>query len=94
MSVHVAISRTAASRAHPAWGLFGWVKSRSIIAACILLLDSGRKRAWGNRGLSAAVPKNDGVSSGWQSSRAPWSHALHGKQQQQQQREKSRRDQV
>ena len=60
MSVHFAISRTAASRAHPAWGLFVWVKSRSIIAACILLLDSGRKRAWGNRGLSAAVPKTMG----------------------------------
>ena len=40
MSAHFAISRTAASRAHPAWGLFGWVKSRSIIAACILLLEN------------------------------------------------------
>ena len=62
-------SRTAASRVQPYRGVFGGAKSRGIIAACILLLllnSGGRKRAWGNRGLSAAVPNNDGVSSGWQ----------------------------
>ena len=40
MSAHFAISRTAASRLHPSWGLFGRVKSRSIITACILLLEN------------------------------------------------------
>jgi len=61
-------SRTAASRVQPYRGVLGGAKSRGIIAACILLLlkNGGRKRAWGNRGLSAAVPNNDGVSSGWQ----------------------------
>ena len=37
---HSAISRTAASRVHPTWSLFGRAKSRSIIAACILLLEN------------------------------------------------------
>ena len=48
--------------------MFGGAKPRGIIAVCILLLEiSGdRKRAWGNRGLSVAVPKNGGVSSVWQ----------------------------
>ena len=40
MSAHSAISRTAASLVHPTWGLFGRAKSRSIIAACILLLEN------------------------------------------------------
>ena len=40
MSAHFAISRTAASRVHPTWGLFGRAKSRSIIAVCILLLEN------------------------------------------------------
>ena len=40
ISAHFAISRTAASRVHPTWGLFGRAKSRSIIAACILLLEN------------------------------------------------------
>ena len=40
MSVHFAISRTAASRVHPTWGLFGGAKPRGIIAACILLLEN------------------------------------------------------
>ena len=40
MSAHCAISRTAASRVHPDWGLVGSVKPRSLIAACILLLEN------------------------------------------------------
>ena len=42
MSAHFAISRTAASRVHPAWGLFGGAKPRGIIAACILLLEDSQ----------------------------------------------------
>ena len=38
MSAHCPISRTAASRVHPTWGLFGRVNS--IIAACVLLLEN------------------------------------------------------
>ena len=40
MSAHFAIRSTAASRVHPTWGLFGRAKSRSTIAACILLLEN------------------------------------------------------
>ena len=40
MSAHSAISRTAASRVHLTWGLFGGATSRGIIAACILLLEN------------------------------------------------------
>ena len=39
-SAHFAISRTAASRVDPTWGLFGRAKLRSIIAACILLPEN------------------------------------------------------
>ena len=81
---------------HPTWGLFGRVKSHSIIAAYILLLEK-LVVAGNGRGVIVGClqqHQNDGVSSGWQLSRAAWPHALHGKQRQQQQREKSRRDQV
>ena len=40
MSAHFAISRTAASRVNPIWGLFGKVKLHSIMAARILLLEN------------------------------------------------------
>ena len=40
MSAHFAISRTAASRMHPTWGLFGRAKSHGIITACILVLEN------------------------------------------------------
>ena len=40
MSAHSAISRTAASRVHPTWVLFGRAKSRSVIAACFMLLEN------------------------------------------------------
>ena len=40
MSAHFAISRTAASRVHPTWGLFGGAKPRRIIAACTLVLEN------------------------------------------------------
>ena len=40
MSAHFAISRTAASRVHPTWGLFGGAKPLGIIAACILILEN------------------------------------------------------
>ena len=96
MSAHFAISRTAASRVHPSrravwWGKATWHNSRVHSAAGKLTvagnghgvivgcLQQYRKR-WGFVRLAI--------------SRAAWPHALHGKQQQQQQREKSRRDQV
>ena len=40
MPAHFAISRTAASRVHPTWGLIGGAKPRGIIAACVLLLEN------------------------------------------------------
>ena len=40
MSAHFAMSRTAGSRVHPTWGLFGAAEPRDIIAACILLLEN------------------------------------------------------
>ena len=40
MSAHFAISRTTARHVHPTWGLFGRAKSRSIVAACMLLLEN------------------------------------------------------
>ena len=96
MSAHFAISRTAASRVHPtrrvvSWGEATWLNSRVHSAAGKLAvarngrgvivgcLQQYRKR-WGFIRIAL--------------SRAAWPHALHGKQQQQQQREKSRRDQV
>ena len=96
MSAHSAIRRTAASRVYPTWGSFGRAKvtrhnSRVHSAAGKLAvagnghgvivgcLQQYRKR-WGFVRLAI--------------SRAAWPHALHGKQQQHQQREKSRRDQV
>ena len=63
MSEHSAISRTAASRVHTTWGLFGRAKPRCIIAAaCIRLLgyQQWQETSVGNRGLSAAVPKTMG----------------------------------
>ena len=39
-SAYFAISRTVTSRVHPTWGLFGRAKLRSVMAACILLLEN------------------------------------------------------
>ena len=73
MAAHFAISRTAASRVHHT-GRFGGAKRRGIF--CCWKISSGRKRAWGNRGLPAAVPKTmgfrpDGNKSSGMAARTP-----------------------
>ena len=96
MSAHFAISRTAASRVHPTWFFFGGAKPRGIIAARILLLEKlAVAENW--RGVIMGCLQQYRKRWGFvqmATSRTAWPHALHGKQQQQQQREKSRRDQV
>ena len=96
MSAHSAISRTAASRVHPTWVSFGRAKSRSIIAG---EHSAAGKLAVPGNGRGVIVGCLQQYQQRWgfvrmAISRAAWPHALHGKQQQQQRREKSRRDQV
>ena len=62
-------------------------------AFCCWKNRGGRKRAWGNRGLSAAVPKTTGFRP-YGNKSSGMVAALHDKQQQQQQREKSQREQI
>ena len=86
MSVDSAINRTAASRMHPSWGLFGRVKSHSIIAAYILLLEK-LVVAGNGRGVIVGCLQQYQKRSGFvrmATSRAAWPHALHDQQKQQQ----------
>ena len=82
MCAHFAINRTAASRVHPTWDLLGGARPRGMIARafCCWKVSSGRKRAWGSRGLSAAVPKTmgfrpDGIKWSGMAARTPWQAA-------------------
>ena len=79
---HVCTFRDKSHDLQPCATYLGFVwqtKSRSIVAAYILLLEisNGRERAWGIRGLSAAVPKTtgfrpDGINSSGMPARTPW----------------------
>ena len=63
MSAYFAISRTAASRVHATGRVIWWGKAtrhESRVHSAAGKISGGRKRAWGNRGLSAAVPKTMG----------------------------------
>ena len=96
MSAHSAIRRTAASRVHPTWGSFGRVKvaqhnSRVHSAAGKLAVAGNRRGAI--VGCLQQYHKRWGFVR-MTPSRAAWPHALHDKQQQQQQGEKSREEQT
>ena len=81
MSAHFAISRTAASRVHLTWGLFGRAKSHSIIvhsaAGKLAVVGNGRGVIVGclQQYQKTMGFRPDGIKSNGMAARTPWQAA-------------------